>query len=141
MMKILLITFALAFTFTAYLHANSDEYRQAVVRQTKQAWGVPAKQPGGLILNDMFYAKELDAPILTYLGGAPDKARVKANSIAFWASAEGQKMKGLGFKDWIYNYGSFNRATGAVTEHGVFSCAEGKWYRDSEHFFTSRGLK
>ena len=136
-----LLPIALLLLFTVNLHANSDDYRQALIRHTKEVWKIPAKQPGGLILNDMFYAKEIDAPVLTYLGGAPDKAAVGANGITFWASAEGQKMKKLGFKDWIYSYGSFNSSTRTVTEYGVFSCSEGKWYRDSEHFFTARGLK
>jgi hypothetical protein len=136
-----LIAIALLLLFTVNLHANSDDYRQALVRHTKEVWKLPAKQLGGLILNDMFYAKEIDAAMLTYLGGAPDKVAVRANGIAYWASAEGQRMKGLGFKDWIYNYGSFNKTTRAVTEHGIFSCAEGKWYRDAEHFFTAHGLK
>jgi hypothetical protein len=89
----------------------------------------------------MFYAKELDAPMLTYLGGAPDKVAVRAGGIAYWASAEGQRMKKLGFKDWIYSYGSFNSATRTVTEYGIFSCAEGKWYRDIDHFSSVRGFK
>ena len=138
-MKILVIFLALVTAVS--LHANNDDFRQALVRETKKIWGVPDKHPGGLILFDLFYAKEIDAPILTYLGWVPDKAAARANGIAFWASAEGQRMKKLGFKDWIYNYGSSNRATGTVTEYGIFSCAEGRWYRDSEHFFTARGLK
>ena len=81
------------------------------------------------------------AHICKYQQKTPDKVAVRANGIAYWASAEGQRMKGLGFKDWIYNYGSFNKTTRAVTEHGIFSCAEGKWYRDAEHFFTAHGLK
>ena len=75
-----LLPIALLLLFTVNLHANSDDYRQALIRHTKEVWKIPAKQPGGLILNDMFYAKEIDAPVLTYLGGAPDKAVVGANA-------------------------------------------------------------
>ena len=138
MMKFILL--CLAITFSASLYANNDDYRRAVIARAKETWKLPVKQPGGLTLNDMFYAKEIDAPILTYLGGVPEKDIVKANGTAYWASAEGQRMKKLGFKDWIYSYGSFNKATGDVTEHGVFSCAERKWYRDGEHFLTVHDL-
>jgi hypothetical protein len=136
-----LILLALALTFTASLHAYNDDHRRGTVLKTKKAWGVPAKQPGGLVLNDMFYVKEADMAILTYLGSTPNKAAIKAAGIAFWASAEGQNLKKMGFKDWVYNYGYFNKTTRTATEYGMFSCAEGKWYRDGEHFFTAHGLK
>lgn len=123
------------------MYSHDDEYRLGTVLKSKQAWGLPAKQAGGLILNDMFYVAEGDLAILTFIGGKPDKDAVKVGGMAFWASQSGQKMKQLGFKDWVYNYGHYDKSTKTIIEYGVFSCAEGKWYRDGEHFFKSRGLE
>jgi len=122
------------------LCAYNDEYRAGSVAKTKKAWNLPAKQAGGLTLNGMFYVPEGDLAVLTYIGGQPDKDAVMVAGIAFWASQSGKQLKQQGFKDWLYNYGHYNRVTKDITFYGVFSCAEGKWYRDIAHYAKTHGI-
>ena len=140
-MKTKAIFISVIFTFIGVsLYAYNDEYRLGSILKTKKAWNLPAKQPGGLILNEISYYKEGDFAILSFVGGMPDKDAVKVGGMAFWASEAGKKLQREGFKDWIYNYGDYNRATKTIVEHGLFSCAEGKWYRNGEEFFRAKGL-
>ena len=102
--------------------------------KVKKAWGVPVKVPGGLILNEVSYDKDSDTAFITYLG-EPDRDDIMADGKAFWASESGKNIKSKGFRDWVYMYGYKDK------EYGVFSCAEGKWYRDVRHYMTAHGIK